>query len=103
MTEKTVVSKSGRRLGLLPRVLIAIVLGIVLGLLMPGWFVRIFLTFNGLFSQLLGFLIPLIILGLVTAAIGDIGRSAGKMLLVTVAIAYIDTAFAAGLGPRLPI
>ena len=98
MTEKTVVSKSGRRLGLLPRVLIAIVLGIVLGLVMPGWFVRIFLTFNGLFSQLLGFLIPLIILGLVTAAIGDIGRSAGKMLLVTVAIAYIDTAFAAGLG-----
>ena len=98
MTEKTVVSKSGRRLGLLPRVLIAIVLGIVLGLVMPGWFVRIFLTFNGLFSQLLGFLIPLIILGLVTAAIGDIGRSAGKMLLVTVAIAYIDTALAAGLG-----
>ena len=98
MTEKTVVSKSGRRLGLLPRVLIAIVLGIVLGLAMPGWFVRVFLTFNGLFSQLLGFLIPLIILGLVTAAIGDIGRSAGKMLLVTVAIAYVDTAFAAGLG-----
>jgi Na+/H+-dicarboxylate symporter len=65
---------------------------------MPGWFVRIFLTFNGIFSQLLGFLIPLIILGLVTAAIGDIGKSAGKMLLVTVAIAYLDTALAAGLG-----
>ncbi|MBR3012270.1 MAG: dicarboxylate/amino acid:cation symporter [Bacteroidales bacterium] len=86
------------RIGLLPRVLIAIVLGIVLGLVMPGWFVRIFLTFNGIFSQLLGFLIPLIILGLVTAAIGDIGKSAGKMLLVTVAIAYLDTALAAGLG-----
>ena len=91
-------AKPRRRLGLLPRVLIAIALGIALGLVMPGWFVRIFLTFNGIFSQLLGFLIPLIILGLVTAAIGDIGRSAGRMLLVTVAIAYLDTAFAAGLG-----
>ncbi|MBO4916890.1 MAG: dicarboxylate/amino acid:cation symporter [Bacteroidales bacterium] len=98
MAETTVKTKAGRRLGLLPRVLIAIALGIALGLVMPGWFVRIFLTFNAIFSQLLGFLIPLIILGLVTAAIGDIGRSAGKMLLVTVAIAYFDTALAAGLG-----
>ena len=98
MEETTVKTKAGRRMGLLPRVLIAIALGIALGLVMPGWFVRIFLTFNGIFSQLLGFLIPLIILGLVTAAIGDIGRSAGKMLLVTVAIAYLDTALAATLG-----
>ena len=97
MAANSVTLKRGR-IGLLPRVLIAIVLGIVLGLVMPGWFVRIFLTFNGIFSQLLGFLIPLIILGLVTAAIGDIGKSAGKMLLVTVAIAYLDTALAAGLG-----
>ena len=98
MAEESARLKRGRKLGLLPKVLIAIVLGVVLGLLVPGWFVRIFLTFNGIFSQLLGFLIPLIILGLVTAAIGDIGRSAGKMLLVTVAIAYLDTALAATLG-----
>ena len=98
MSEESVEMKQRRRLGLLPKVLIAIVLGIVLGLMMPGWFIRIFLTFNAIFSQLLGFLIPLIILGLVTAAIGDIGRNAGKMLLVTVAIAYLDTALAATLG-----
>jgi Na+/H+-dicarboxylate symporter len=85
-------------LGLLPRVLIAIALGVALGLVLPDWCVRIFLTFNAIFSQLLGFLIPLIILGLVTAAIGDIGKSAGKMLLVTVIIAYLDTAVAAALG-----
>ena len=78
-------------LGLLPRVLIAICLGVTLGLFVPGWFTRIFLTFNGVFSQLLGFMIPLIIVGLVTAAIGDLGSGAGKMLLVTVLIAYLDT------------
>ena len=98
MAEESARTRKGRKLGLLPKVLIAIALGIVLGLVMPGWFVRVFLTFNGIFSQLLGFLIPLIILGLVTAAIGDIGKSAGKMLLVTVVIAYLDTALAATLG-----
>ena len=98
MAEESARTRKGRKLGLLPKVLIAIALGIVLGLVMPGWFVRVFLTFNGIFSQLLGFLIPLIILGLVTAAIGDIGKSAGKMLLVTVVIAYLDTALAAILG-----
>ena len=78
-------------LGLLPKVLIAIVLGIVLGNWMPHWGIRIFVTFNDIFSQLLGFLVPLIILGLVAPAIADMGKRAGKMLLITVAIAYTAT------------
>lgn len=82
------------KIGLLGKILIAIVLGVCSGLLAPAWFVRIFLTFNGIFSQFLGFAIPLIIVGLVTTAIGDIGKGAGKMLLVTVLIAYGSTVFA---------
>ena len=82
------------KIGLLGKILIAIALGIGLGLIVPGWMVRIFLTFNGIFSQVLGFAIPLIIVGLVTPAISDIGKTAGKMLLVTVAIAYGSTIFA---------
>ena len=82
------------KIGLLGKILIAIALGIGLGLIVPGWMVRIFLTFNGIFSQFLGFVIPLIIVGLVTPAISDIGKTAGKMLLVTVAIAYGSTVFA---------
>lgn len=82
------------KIGLLGKILIAIALGIVLGLAAPAWMVRIFLTFNGIFSQFLGFAIPLIIVGLVTPAISDIGKTAGKMLLVTVAIAYGSTVFA---------
>ena len=39
-------------LGLLPKVLIAIVLGIVLGNWMPHWGIRIFVTFNDIFSHL---------------------------------------------------
>ena len=82
------VMKKNFRLGLLPRILIAIALGIVLGNALPQFLVRIFVTFNGIFSEFLGFSIPLIIVGLVTVAIADIGRAAGRMLLVTVLIAY---------------
>lgn len=82
------------KLGLLWRVLIAIVLGILGGLFFPAWLVRGFATFNGLFSNLLGFLIPLIIIGLITPAIAELGRGAGKWLGVTVAIAYGSTLFA---------
>ena len=85
-------------MGLLPRVLIAIILGIILGLFVPDWFTRSFVTFNGIFSQLLGFFIPLIIIGLVTASIGDLGNKAGRMLLTTVLIAYLDTIIAALFG-----
>ncbi|WP_062949097.1 dicarboxylate/amino acid:cation symporter [Brachybacterium sp. sponge] len=79
------------RFGLLPRILIAIVLAILLGLVMPESIARVFTTFNGVFSGFLGFLIPLIIVGLVTPAIAELGRGAGKMLAATTGIAYLST------------
>lgn len=82
------------KIGLLGKIIIAIIAGIGIGLISPDWIIRIFLTFNGIFSQFLGFAIPLIILGLVTTAIADIGKGAGKMLLLTVAIAYGSTILA---------
>ena len=82
------------KIGLLGKILIAIAMGVGIGLVAPAWMVRIFLTFNGIFSQFLGFAIPLIIVGLVAPAISDIGKTAGKMLLITVAIAYGSTIFA---------
>lgn len=80
--------------GLLGKILIAIAVGIALGFVAPAWIVRIFVTFNSIFSQLLGFAVPLIILGLVTTAISDIGKGAGRMLLITVLIAYASTVIA---------
>lgn len=80
-------------IGLLPRIIIAILLGIAVGHFFPASLVRIFVTFNGIFSEFLNFSIPLIILGLVTVAIADIGKEAGKMLLVTALIAYGATLF----------
>ncbi len=81
------------KIGLLPRIVIAIILGVACGMFFPEWAVRCFVTFNSIFSNFLSFLIPLIILGLVTPAIADIGKGAGKLLLITTIIAYADTIF----------
>ena len=78
---------------LLARVAVAIFLGIVLGQVFPIWLTRIFTTFNGIFSNFLNFIIPLIIVGLVAPAIGELGKGAGKLLLITTLIAYTSTLF----------
>ncbi len=79
------------KIGLLPRVIIAIIVGVACGRFFPEWAVRCFITFNSIFSHFLSFLIPLIIVGLVTSAIANIGKGAGKLLLITTLIAYGDT------------
>jgi len=81
------------KIGLLPRIIIAIILGVLCGTFFPEWAVRCFVTFNSIFSHFLSFLIPLIIVGLVAPAIADIGRGAGKLLLITAVLAYGDTVF----------
>ena len=92
------------KLGLFPKVVIAIAVGALLGLvgkLIPEdsvWmngcfegFIRILKTFNVLFAQLLKFSVPLLVLGLVTPAISNLGKGAGKMLLLVIAVSYIST------------
>lgn len=91
-------SKTSRiRIGLLPRIIIAIILGICVGCVLPLWGVRIFATINSIFSQFLGFIIPLLIVGFVAPAISDVGKGAGRMLALTALIAYIAT-LCAGFG-----
>ena len=81
------------RISLLWQVLIAIATGIALGQFLPVPVARIFVTFNGLFGNFLTFAIPLIIIGLIIPAISDLGKGAGRLLLVTAAIAYGSTVF----------
>lgn len=76
---------------LLLRILIAIGLGILFGQFLPEGVARIFATFNAIFSQFLGFCIPLIIIAFIAPSIGELGKSAGKMLAVTAALAYLAT------------
>lgn len=79
------------KLGLFPKVVIAIVIGALLGLILPDVAIRILKTFNVLFAQLLKFVVPLLVLGLVTPSIANLGRGAGKMLLTVMLLAYCST------------
>lgn len=83
-----------KRLGLIPKLIIAIILGLLFGNFMPEVFIRILATFNSLFGNFLDFIIPLIILGFVVCGIADLGGSAGKMLGLTTFLAYGSTLIA---------
>lgn len=83
-----------KKLGLLPKILIAIILGIVIGSLSPEWLVASLATFSGLFGNFLGFAIPLIIIGFIAPGIGELGKGAGRLLGVTTGLAYISTVLA---------
>jgi len=82
------------RISLLGKVVIAIVAGVVLGNFFPIIpLAKVFVTFNSLFGNFLSFTVPLIIVGLVTPAIGDLGKGAGRLLAITALIAYGSTIF----------
>lgn len=83
-----------KKLGLLPKIIIAIIFGVVVGLFLPRGFVKILVTFNGLFGNFLDFVIPLIILAFIAPGIGDLGDKAGKLLAITGGIAYSSTIIA---------
>ncbi|MBR5843714.1 MAG: dicarboxylate/amino acid:cation symporter [Bacteroidaceae bacterium] len=78
---------------LLVQVLIAVALGVLFGQFLPDAIARLFVTFNGLFGNFLTFAIPLIIVGLIIPAIADLGKGAGRMLLLTAVMAYGFTLF----------
>ena len=80
-----------KKLGLLPKLIIGLIAGIIIGKIGFVPLLRIMMTFNGLFGNFLQFVIPLIILGFVAPGIGDLGKKAGKLLAVTTVLAYGST------------
>ena len=82
------------KLGLLPKLIIAIIVGILFGQFLPEGFCRFVVTLSSFFSQFLSFIIPLMILAYVTMGIANLKSGAGKLLLITVAIAYCSTLIA---------
>lgn len=90
---------------LLLKLLIAMIAGGAIGFFAPGCVVRTLNSFGFVFGQFIKFVVPFIIIGLVTPAIADAGRTAGKLLLVTMGVAYASTllsgAFAFGVSRSL--
>ncbi len=83
-----------KKIGILPKLFLAIALGAVIGLYSPAWVMRSLNCFRDTFGQFVKFFVPFIIIGLVTPAIADTGRTAGRTLLITMGIAYASTLLA---------
>ena len=71
------------KLGLVPKLILAIILGILIGQFLPQPVCRLVVTLSGIFSAFLKFIIPLMILAYVTMGIADLSQSAGKLLVIT--------------------
>ena len=80
-----------KKIDLITKLIIAVALGILIGKFMPLWFCRAIVTISGLFSSFLKFVIPLMILAYITSGIADLSIGAGKLLFVTVLLAYGST------------
>lgn len=95
--------KQKKKLGLLPKLVIAIVLGLIVGFAAQKMgnageiIIRLGATYNSIFGNFLGFCIPLIIIGFVAPGIADLGSGAGKTLAQTTGIAYVSTIIAGSL------
>lgn len=87
-------------IGLVTKLIIAIVIGILIGQFLPESVCRFVVTLSGIFGSFLKFVIPLMILAYVTMGIADLSQGAGKLLLITVLIAYGST-LVAGSGSYL--
>nr|WP_225218623.1 dicarboxylate/amino acid:cation symporter [Planococcus beijingensis] len=78
----------------MPRIIVAIVLGVLIGLVAPESMVRVFATFTSLFGNFLNFVVPLIILGFIAPGIAKLGKGSGKLLGMATGAAYASTIIA---------
>ncbi|MDR2760147.1 MAG: dicarboxylate/amino acid:cation symporter [Spirochaetaceae bacterium] len=77
------------------RLILALAIGIVLGLAANEIVMQIVMTVQKILSQVIMFAIPLVILGFITPSITKLGSSASKILGVALVIAYTSTICAA--------
>ena len=99
-----------KKIPLILWIAIAIGAGVLIGLFTPGMIsgindatgaaiptdliVQLFVSFSTVFSAFLSFAIPLIIIGFIVPGIGSLAQGAGKMLGITVGLAYLSSILA---------
>ena len=77
------------------RLLLGIVLGMLLGLVLPESVMVVVVTVKYILGQLITFCVPLIIIGFIAPSITKLGNSATRMLTVAVLCAYASSVLAA--------
>jgi len=82
------------KFGLIPRLIVALIIGILVGLVAPNWLLSVTEAGRSLFGSIIQFFIPLIIFSFIAASIADLSKSAGRLLSFTVILSYVDTIIA---------
>jgi Na+/H+-dicarboxylate symporter len=85
------------KLGLIPKLLIGIAVGILLGFYAPMGLIKTIATLGYILGQYIKFIIPLIVIAFVGAGIAGFGQQAGRILTTTIILAYVSTILAESL------
>ena len=85
-------------MGLIAKLVIGIVVGILLGFYAPMPLLKVISSIGYVLSQYIRFIIPLLIVAFVAKGIVDFGRNAGKALFLGLILAYTSTICAELLG-----
>ncbi len=77
------------------RLIIALVIGIVLGRLFGEGVMKVVVSLQYVMGQLIMFCVPLIVIGFIAPSITRMGKNASRMLVVAVILAYVSSICAA--------
>lgn len=77
------------------KLLIGIIVGIIFGLLVPESVMAVLVPIKNILSQIINFIVPLIVIGFIAPSITKLGSNASKMLGVALALAYVSSILAA--------
>ncbi|SES88782.1 cation:dicarboxylate symporter family transporter [Halanaerobium congolense] len=80
-----------KKIGLVPRLLLGIISGILIGMFLPETVSRLLYTFTHIFGEFLNYIVPFVILAFIIPGIAELGNKAGRLLGSTVLIAYVST------------
>ncbi len=77
------------------KLLIGIIVGIIIGLVAPEKVMVVLVPIKNILSQLINFIVPLIVIGFIAPSITKLGNNATRMLGVAIVLAYCSSVFAA--------
>ena len=77
------------------KLLLGIIVGIVIGLLVPESVMVVLVPIKNIMGQIISFIVPLIVIGFIAPSITKLGGSASRMLGVALIIAYVSSVLAA--------
>ncbi len=77
------------------KLLIGIIVGIVVGLVVPESIMTVIVPIKNILSQVINFIVPLIVIGFIAPSITKLGSNASRMLGVALVLAYVSSILAA--------